>query len=705
VLQVTKSRRRHGVVDLEDCRIGFISRVDYPSVGFRAGLLELARQRFVEDDVHFVVLAGGLISGRHVLETIRSMKRRIAETNARLKLLVKRDGSPIDPDDRVMVDSITALRTQIEQYQERIDELDPERLARELAAKLPVFRNARGDVVRLYIYTSEPYDGDVGAEVARRLTDPDLDRDDIRVYDDPRMSIKQGGRYIEVLVPHKGTFMRANYDSTHVQRVIMDRRRARTSELPDLIVVGCIGVTITKPQGEYPVPFISLPVLHRLPEGGGLAEHEIGVRVVTMKAGVVDPVFSNYSYGDRVHTETRALRLPPGLTPSERQVAQAFLRNGGHMAQGLVADETGLSRAEVSAALSRLAVPPGDRRRIWPGLRYSPEAALWGLDSWWLRDHLRYPRVPATATDSVVVVGCPHMGSIYTDVNYMLRDVPRAVIEQDAHTLVFAGDEVEGINHDLMIIGEVAAGLNVTQQEVLAGKAIAKIVMDVFRIRFSEAISSGQIDALAIRRALDYALLDVEMIPGNHDAWAAKSGHTPLVTIKHEAVEQIFLQVNAILTEMGVWIPDLYGLVQAKINEPEDGIFALPSGLMVQIMHPWMGRTKTVSIRLEEALEYARQCQVVLVANFHVGIHLETWDPVLGPRVGLQIGTIKRKTGFEANHMKIVDHGFGALVIRSARGRIINSRSTFYAAPATSTSVLCRDWSVTQLARRWGLAD
>jgi len=696
-----RSRRLRGGVKLDDCRIGLFSRIDHPSVGYRAGLLDLARQTFAEEDVHFVVLAGGLISNKHVMDTIRDMKRRISETKKRLRLFVKRDGSAIDPDDQEMVDTIEALRAEIEQYQARIDELDPETMARELADTLPVFTNASGDVVRLYIYTSDPYDGDVGAEVARRLTDPDLGRDDIRAYNDPRMSIKHG-RFIEVLVPHKGVFMRGNYDSTHVQRVMMDRKRARTCELPDLIVVGCIGVTITKPQGEYPVPFISLPVLHRLPKGGGLAEHEIGVRVVTMQPGVVDPIVSNYSYGDRVHTETRGLRLPTGLSVDERRVARAFLRNGGHMTPGLVADETGLSRDTVSAALSRLTVQPGSRG-IWPGLKFSPEAAQWGLDDWWLRGNLEYPRVPATATDSVVVVGCPHMGSIYTDVNYMLRDVPRAVIEQDAHRLVYAGDEAEGINHDLMTIGEVAAGLNVTQQEMLFGKALAKIVMKVFGVRFAEATSGIEVTPESIRRILDHALLNVEMIPGNHDAWSSRSGHTPLVTIKHEAVEQIFLQVNAALAEMGVWIPDLYDLVRAKINEPEDGVFMLPSGLMVQIMHPWMGRTKTVSIRLEEALEYARQCHVVLVANFHVGIHLETWDPVLGPRVGLQVGTIKRKTGFEANHMKIVDHGFGALVIQSAKRRIIKTRSTFYAAPATSGSVLRRDWAVTQLARRWGL--
>ena len=42
-------------------KIGFFSRIDFGSEGFRLGLIKLAVEKFVEEKVNFVVLGGGLV--------------------------------------------------------------------------------------------------------------------------------------------------------------------------------------------------------------------------------------------------------------------------------------------------------------------------------------------------------------------------------------------------------------------------------------------------------------------------------------------------------------------------------------------------------------------------------------------------------------------------------------------------------------------
>ncbi len=661
------------------CRVGLMSRIDYPSDGFRKGLLELAAEVFRREDVHFVILAGGIVDARYVKEKTKKLKKRISAIRKEIKDLEKQQ--PDTPKAaKSRDDKVAALEVQAERFQGYLDELSPEKMAEQLGKLMPVFKNGRGETIKLYMFPSPAYDGEVGKAVAELLAEK-YRSDDIRAYSrgGDRLPIKQAQKSVEVLVPDKNVWMRGDYFSTPVERVLKDRRRQTATKLPDMYVVGCFGSTITKPMGEAPRPFVTVPVLHRLHEVR-VNENQIGVRVMTVSRDRPEPVTRNYSFKDHVQAERTYIELPKKLSPRQVKLLE-ILKDHGKMPVGLLADESKLTCDTVRTALLPLVNRDGKRPKNWPGLRFDMESKRFDFDGYWVRENLRYP-VPTEERkiDSIFAFGCLHAGSIYADYRYLLDTLPRVILERNATILVGAGDFVEGIKHSLLLKGEVYGGLNVTAQETLAGEIMAKVVIDVFRERFQKALAQmpGKPAPDQITRLVGDSLLTVVMIPGNHDLWALEAGFSPLVVMKMTLIRRVCQGIAEMLNAKGYCLSCLGGLIESKVVEIGSEGYILPSGLKMAVMHPHMGRTKTTSIRPQEMLDKAADSHLVVGANFHVGEHLEMWEGDLGQRVCLELGTIKRRSDFEDNKLKIVDHGFGYIRLESLDGRIVSTEQTFY---------------------------
>ncbi len=669
------------------CRIGLMSRIDFPSDGFRKAALEKAKEIFAREDVHFVDLAGGLVSARYVKEKSIKLKKRVAALKKQIKLLEgkparsrgKKAEKPEKSDEaKRNAGLIKELEAQVERFQSYLDELSPEKMAEQLAKLMPVFTNAKGEPVKTYIFPSPAYDGDIGETVAQLLAEA---RDDIRVYQagGDRQPIKQAGKILEVLVPEKSVWMRGDYFSTPVERILKDKRRQSSREMPDLQVIGCFGSTITKPQGELPRPYVTVPVLHRLSEVR-VNENQIGVRVITVFRDRTNPVTKNFSLKDHIGVERSYITLPKNLTPKQQKLLE-LLKANGRLSTGVLADMANMNREAVEKELKPLVGRDGRRPKNWPGLRYDAKSKRWDFDGYWVRENLLYPPIAdGKSVDSVLAFGCLHAGSIYADYKNFLEMMPRAILERDANVLIGAGDLAEGFKYR----DEIYGAMNVTDQERLAGEILAKVIIEVFRARFKKAVDqlpSGGVNADQLMRICEQSLLTLVVIPGNHDLWSLRDGHTPLVVMKNTIVGRVCEAVSGLLNSKGYCVPCLMALVCNKIVEPGNGVFTLPSGLKVSVMHPWMGRAKTTSLRPQEMLEKAADCQLVVGANFHVGEHLEMWDSELGQRVCLQLGTIKRQSGFENNKLKTVDYGFGYVRLESDNGRIVKTEATFYSSP------------------------
>lgn len=670
-------------------RIGLMSRVDYGCDGYRQGLLELAAEIFKKEDIHFVILAGGLISGRAIIKKqkklraeFRTIKSLAAKQERLIASGVKEGEKPgkLEPARKKLAD----LQKELNEAESALSELEPEALANELAKRLPHFTNSSGERVRLYIVTSPAYDKETGEAVVRLLADER--KDDIRVWkaSGDRFDLKQVKKILETLTPEKATWLRGDYYSTPVERVLKDKRKQTAQELPDLDVVGCFGSTITKPQGEIDRPYASLPVLHRLEEAT-VAENQIGVRVMEIRRGKVDPIMRNYPFKDIVSHE-RLYIVPPESMPATAKKLIDALKARGRLTTGLLADATELSRETVERTLKKELAEKRDKRlKSWPGLTFDEAANRWDFNLAFMQDNLRYEAPKGDmAVDSIVAFGCLHAGSVHTDIPAFLNSVSAAMIERDARTLVGAGDFIEGLKHNLVLRGEVYGGMNDTDQEKLAGRMIGEVRFRAFAPRFLAQLRENssewkKLGVASLQKSLQEALKDsldtFVHIPGNHDDWKKDAGWTPLAFMLHEMVGYMRRKIEKLLLEHDFVLGGLADIIMAKtVKGPK---YTLPSGLRMEVMHPHMARAQTTSIRPQQMLAKS-DCHIVIGANFHAGEHLEEFRPDLGQRVCLQLGTMKHRTDFEDSKLKIVDFGFGWVSVSSVNGRIVKTENTFY---------------------------
>src|SRR3989344_5498478 len=179
--------------------VGIYSGLYYMTEGYRKGLLELGAKKMEERKVKFAVLLGGLVDG----------KLELARMNAVLKGL-KAD--------------------------ERVDAAEKfmNAKAESLNDVIPAIPR-----VKTYIVTSPAYDGWIGEEVARRLTEL---RDDLVLYrpGGDRLELKQIGKLLGVYAPKKGVWMRGDYYDTPALRVLKDEKKRSTRGIGDTNAVGCL---------------------------------------------------------------------------------------------------------------------------------------------------------------------------------------------------------------------------------------------------------------------------------------------------------------------------------------------------------------------------------------------------------------------------------------------------------------------------------
>ena len=288
--------------------------------------------------------------------------------------------------------------------------------------------------------------------------------------------------------------------------------------------------------------------------------------------------------------------------------------------------------------------------------------------------------------------GCLHAGSVHSDYEYFVDEMPKFIERECATILVGAGDFVEGLKHGLIERGEVIAGMNYTVQEKMAARMVAKVLLKVFEARFrGEGIKTSKRLKVAIKKAL----LDFIYIPGNHDEWEEDLGIEPLASFHLELVSRVTKGITKIVKERGrvrSLNGDIAETVSSKITNVLYETYRLPSGVDIEVYHPHMGRATTTSLRAENQLGFARKAQVVIIANFHTAVEVELWEEGRGQRVALQVGTNKHMTKFESNMAKKVDFGYGCVQFDSYKGRIVRNTTSFCGSEREPTRMRNEDY-------------
>jgi len=178
------------------------------------------------------------------------------------------------------------------------------------------------------------------------------------------------------------------------------------------------------------------------------------------------------------------------------------------------------------------------------------------------------------------------------------------------------------------------------------------------------------------------ALLHFVFRVGNHDDWQSEEGVTPLALFEKILVAILTREIRGLLVEKGLNGLDVVELVNRRVTlvPHHKPVYRLPSGLLMGLHHPYMARAKTTSLRAQELLK-ASDCHVEASANFHTAIVTESWQPDMGQRIVVQVGTMVLHTGYELGKMKLIDFGPIYLRVRSQDGRIIMTESGAFPDP------------------------
>ncbi|MEK7546343.1 MAG: hypothetical protein AAB554_04700 [Patescibacteria group bacterium] len=673
------------LIDKKTVRFGLMSRIDFGSDGFRQGLLELAAEIFKADDVAFVILAGGLVSGKAVADKTVRLHKEMRSTERQIKAKEKSMKDVSDPKEiDAARKALAKLKATRDKVKKQLEALTPAKMAEELAKCLPKFTNAKGQSVKLYFVPSPAYDKTIGedtGEALRALRDGDEFR--LLKPGSDRLALWEhtaDERMLEVLTSDKQAWLRGDFHSTPVQRRIKDKRRQTSSGVRvDLQVVGGVGVSLLKPEGHWPIGFVSVPALHRL-DDTGIAENQVGVQIIEVETVRRNVAMRSYPFGDAISRERTFIGLPSDPTAAQQKCIDG-LRHNGRTTTGSLSQMTGLSKEAVRKALDiLLATKDHKRYATWPGLVYDAASDRWDFDLEWVKRNLRY-RAPEgeRKVDKVVAICCMHAGSLDTDYDHFLTEVPRVMLERGVGTLVSAGDHVEGTSHDLLLKGEIYAGFDNTTQEELAASMIATVLFKVFKVRFDAALKASLPKKWEETAALVKATLPIfRYVPGNHCGWVSKHGIKPLNTMVHEIVRLLTEWVEDHLATKGLQIVSAMRLVKSHVQTVPKGRFTLPSGLPMGMTHPHMGGSETISSAAQKAFMKYRDCPVVFIGNFHTGVVVEERSAQLGQRICMQIGTQKHGSSYEDGFMKTVDQGFGYAEIISVSGRIVGTVTTFY---------------------------
>lgn len=636
-----------GAYSRPGARVGFISRIDYKSPGFRAGLLKLAMRRFAEEGTHFNVLSGGLVSKRDIKEEF--------------KKLAKNYHRKFEPD---------VVRHFIDQC------------AGDLASAIPKIKKpggAENEYVRLYIMTSFPFDGPFGESIAAKLQE--LRPDDIRHY-------KQGGDRLEVkgvrkliwAVNPKKSRLPSKYYSTAAEKEIDDKRGQTVQEPPNLWAVGCFASSIHKPDGERDEPYITIPALHRLEEVT-VAENQVGAVVVEYNSDSIRFV-RTWSFKDLVAGERKFIPVKKSRSKLQKQIIDV-IKASGNQTIGLLSDNLKESREAVKKEIDGLVGPSS---QIWPGLMYDSSSQRYNFNLDWLQDKLQYQQLEKDKyiQDTLLFISCPHVGHINTDYRFIVKKIPEIIYEHNVDILVAAGDLIAGLEHKVLEAGEIIGGLNNTDQEIFAAELLGTAIVRVFERRLDENLKkfAGQtIPEEDVRKLVEESLISFVYIPGNHDLWQGRGGNIPLVVFRDKLVQLLVRSFTKILVSKKLPAVDLFDIAVKKIISfaDFDAAHTLPSGLILELSHPHQARADTTSLRVQHGLDRTESdCQIKAIGNFHTAIALNKWYPKRGQCLGVQIGTLLLWTPFERRKTKRVDFGAVFCRVLSANQRIEMTETAFF---------------------------
>ena len=632
------------------------SRWDYLGSGFRKGLLKLMADTAKSENADFIVLCGGLIDydGWRALKRDRTLEALEAQKRFRIEEMADRAEAKATKEDRVPVEIESQQNVRKRVHLELVEEV-----ARGLAKAIPVVENIAGKPIKIYITTSPAnnYDGPVGYEIAERLGEL---RSDVFVWDpnSARFPLKHSGKVAWVLNPVKASW-RGDYYSTTADRLVKDKEKQTAQDPPDVWIIGTSGSAINRPAGgELSTQRITVPALHRLQEVN-TSENQVGVCAVEISANSPFNRVRVYNFKDMMRDERNFIPDPEGA--SKRQLAILARLRKEPSTIGMLEDALPWKRDTIKDDIDKY-----NKAGLQPKIiRYKENK--YDVDPAWLQFKMRYsfPAISRLDKYAILAFSCLHAGYKTTQYKWFINRLPELIEEHGVDAIVDAGDNIAGLKHNLDRRGELYAPLKTyNQQEELAGETVGAPIVESFKRRFDKELvkRKGDVTDKKVANMVSKSLLHFYLQLGNHDAWVEDHGFVPLYTMRFVLAAYVAEGIREHLARKGLFLTGVADMVIKYIHYGSEHV--LTTGITMSTKHPHNGRMTTSSGRAQQTMGATRG-QVVVIGNYHVKTAVHEWNPILGQRLALQVGTIASGTEFESNMNKLVDTGVGIAKIYS----------------------------------------
>jgi len=639
--------------------VGVFSGFNYGSEElFREGLLELNQFVQKQSSAHFLVLCAGLVNGVYLENYLKEQLRdvRKVEKEAWEALLVSR-------------------------------------VARELSVCLPKLKKPDGNFVKLYIITSPKKDRAIGSSIAIALSEL---RDDIVYFgssNDQTLPVKHVGSKqkkdkVDVsLLPAslQRSSLRSKFASTKIQTQIRTILKV-LKRSPDFAAFGGYGVNIHKPAiGEVNCPYIGVPELHALSERetGDDSESEIGTRVIKFRTdGNYTVVTSDFKH--LVNHERQLIKAPASASEIQKRIIEVIKERPTFI--GVLEEKVGVSRDQIKREIEELA-------RFKAGIVYDKTTTLYDFSKEWIRSRIRYRWPEKFNEDVIVSFACLHSlatypdGTVLTDCKFILEQLPKIILRENATVLVGSGDFIQGSKvHGLHLRGEVFLGLNLNTQEHVAAYLVQFPMIEVFRIRFEEFMKGKDQKTMSkeeITDAVTRFLITFVYCAGNHDLWQTGDAVQALAYFRLCLENFLMNGVATILNKYEISLDyfTLLNIVFSKIVKdlPDDKIrFVTTNGLKLKTIHPHTARNETLSIPPERLLSKYGNAHIVIAGNWHTAFDIQQSDENMGLRHMAQVPTLLLRTFFEDNKMKRTDFGVNVTYARSIERQIYEIETGFF---------------------------
>lgn len=613
-----------------------MSRLEFGSIGYREGLWHLAANTFLEEDVDFAVIVGGLIDEKELKQRIKGQQA----------------GLP-------------------RKEQQEVEHKTLSEIAHELANNLP---HIGGKKIRILPSPSNHFDGELGLVISEMLVDL---RDDIILWrqGSSREELRRIKNTILGFYTPKETSFRSKYYDTPNLRILAREQDRSTRGLGDFNLVGCGASSVLNPGDSTDIqkPFASLPGLAKIDKNRSGSDNQIGVRILILNQDYPgETTLKTYNFKDVVANEWQLVDIPHKCNAIQRKIIELF-KCRGPLNIGQLVDFSGSDKETIERVLNALVTIP--RSSSWPGLYFDEDSRCYTFRNDWFQKDLRYSiNYNKLSTERFLAFSCLHAGCRHTDMQFFTEELPKIIDREEIGYLVGLGDFIEGYEHNLLASGEAYGSRNhppnYDYQESLAAYMVAKVICSVFDLRIKKHKINKKTSREAIRNLVQNSLITFLYIAGNHCEWTLRKQVSALSVFSRDLQKFVRRHIEDFLIKKGISINGLMRkILESRIIRvgKDDGEHKLPSGLKLSLMHPEMGRTQTPSIRLQGALKAASECQIVFEGNFHTAEALEEWHYRLGQRFCGQLGTLKVKSKFEVGKLKTVDFGVGIFKIHSVQ--------------------------------------